>query len=217
VRGEDMYGFIYLTTNKINNKKYIGMCKNTHREGYIGSGTLLKEAIKKYGRENFERNVLQECETFEELCLAEASWIDHYNAVNDVNFYNLTSGGFGGNSDYMKEYWSHLNKEERKLVRNWHTPNFAGENNPMYGKTHTKETKKLIGSKSVNRNWNKPDHNGSKNPKSKKVLVEVDGIKKEYGCLKDFCKESVAPYTTLKSIAQSGRFSKKYKVKITYV
>ena len=106
-----MYGFIYLTTNKLNDKKYIGMCKNTHRENYIGSGKLLKQAIKKYGKENFERTVLQECQTFEELSASEIYWIKFYNGVEDSNFYNLTSGGFGGNSEYLKEYWSHLNKE----------------------------------------------------------------------------------------------------------
>jgi group I intron endonuclease len=216
--GEIMYGFIYLTTNKINGKKYIGMCKNTHREKYIGSGKLLKQAIKKYGKENFDRVILQECETLDELSQSEIYWINFYNAVEDNNFYNLTSGGFGGNSDYVKEYWSHLNKEERKVCRNWAKRSMVGSNNTMYGKKHTEETKKLIGSKSVNRNWNKPNHFGSKNPNAKKVLVESDSGKKYYDCLKDFYNEcKKAPYSTLKSIARGGRFSKKYEIKITYV
>jgi len=109
-----MYGFIYLTTNIINNKKYIGMCKNTHREGYLGSGKLLKCAIEKYGKENFTRIILQECQTFEELSQAEEYWIKFYDAVNDDNFYNLTSGGFGGNSDYLNEYWCKMSNDERK-------------------------------------------------------------------------------------------------------
>lgn len=213
-----MYGFIYLTTNKINGKQYIGMCKNTHRNNYLGSGKLLKLSIKKYGKENFDRVILQECETFEELSNAESYWIKHYNAVQDSNFYNLTSGGFGGNSDYLKEYWSHLNKEERKICRNWSRNSMVGENNPMFGKKHTEETKALIGSKSVNRNWNKPNHYGSKNPNAKKVLVECDGIKQNYDCLKDFYNTiSDIPYSTLKSIANTGNFSKKYKLRITYV
>lgn len=213
-----MYGFIYLTTNKINGKKYIGMCKNTHRENYIGSGKLLKQAVKKYGKENFDRVILQECETLDELSESEIYWINFYNAVRDNNFYNLTSGGFGGNSDCVKEYWSHLNKEERKVCRNWARRSMAGSNNTMYGKKHTEETKKLIGSKSVNRNWNKPNHFGSKNPNAKKVLVEIDSGKKYYDCLKDFYNEyKKAPYSTLKNIARDGRFSKKYEIKITYV
>jgi group I intron endonuclease len=174
--GEIMYGFIYLTTNKINGKKYIGMCKNTHRENYIGSGKLLKQAVKKYGKENFDRVILQECETLDELSQSEIYWINFYNAVEDTNFYNLTPGGFGGNSDYVKEYWSHLNKEERKVCRNWAKRSMVGSNNTMYGKKHTEETKKLIGSKSVNRNWNKPNHFGSKNPNAKIEFVIEDWV-----------------------------------------
>lgn len=215
-----MYGFIYLTSNKINGKKYIGMCKNTHREKYIGSGKLLKQAIKKYGKENFDRIILQECKTFDELSEAEIYWIKFYNAVEDSNFYNLTSGGFGGNSDYLKEYWSHLNKEERKACRNWSKKTMVGFNNPMYGKKHSIETKKMIGLKSVNRNWNKntPWMIGENNHMSKRVLVEMNKIKKEYSSLSFFSKMVPnIPYSTLKSIAQKNRFSKKYNLKITYV
>jgi group I intron endonuclease len=213
-----MYGFIYLTTNNINGKKYIGMCKYTHHENYLGSGKLLKQAIKKYGKENFERIILQECHSFDEMSRLEIYWIEYYNAVEDSSFYNLTSGGFGGNSDYLKEYWSRLNKEERKICRNWSKRDVKGSNNPMYGKKHKFETKLLIGSKSVNRNWNKPNHFGSNNPNSKKVLIETDTTKKYYDCLKEFYDEkTIAPYSTLKSIAKSGRFSKKYGIKISYV
>ncbi len=212
-----MYGFIYLTTNKINGKKYIGMCKNTHREKYIGSGKLLKQAIKKYGKENFDRIILQECGTLAELSECEIYWIKFYNAVEDSNFYNLTSGGFGGNSDYLKEYWSQLNKEERKTCRNWSRRNQSGSNNPMYGRKQTEETKQKIGLRSVNRNWHKPNHEGSNNPRAKKVLVEMCGTKKKYDCLKEFYNETkIAPYGTLKYIAKNGTFSKKYNLKITY-
>lgn len=213
-----MYGFIYLTTNKVNNKKYIGMCKNTHKKYYLGSGKLLKEAIKKYGKENFERVVLQECETFEELSKAEEYWIKKYNAVENEDFYNLTSGGFGGNSDYLKEYWNSFTKEERKISRKWSKNNMTGSNNPMYGKKHSEETKKIIGSKSVNRNWKKPNHNGENNPNSKKVLIELNGEKIEYNSLKDFYFVfGKLSYSMLKYLAQNGKISKKHNLKITYV
>ncbi len=212
-----MYGFIYLTENKINGKKYIGMCKSTHSNNYLGSGTTLKKAIKKYGKENFTRIILEECETFEKLNNAEEYWIKKYNAVNSNEFYNLTSGGYGGNSDYMKEYWSTFTEDERKLCRNWSKRNKFGENNPMWQKKHSEETKKLIGSKSINRNWNHPNHKGSSNPNAKKILVEMNGSKRYYNCLIDFCNNCGLNYSTLKSIAKDGRFSKKYNIKISYV
>ena len=63
-------GIIYLTQNQMNNKIYIGQ---TVRENvnYLGSGVFLKQAIKKYGRENFTREILEECDSLEELNAAE--------------------------------------------------------------------------------------------------------------------------------------------------
>jgi hypothetical protein len=49
-------GIIYLTTNQINGKIYIGQT-SINKHGYIGSGKLLKKAIKKYGKNNFIRTI----------------------------------------------------------------------------------------------------------------------------------------------------------------
>ena len=52
-----MYGYIYITTNNINNKKYIGKHKcNNFDTTYKGSGKLIKEAILKYGIKFYNRN-----------------------------------------------------------------------------------------------------------------------------------------------------------------
>ena len=50
-----MYGFIYITTNNLDGKKYIGQKSYSmpNWKRYLGSGIYLKRAIKKYGRENF--------------------------------------------------------------------------------------------------------------------------------------------------------------------
>ena len=55
------YGFVYITTNMINGKKYIGKRKySTGWEKYLGSGKYLKNALKKYGKYNFiKRNIIQ--------------------------------------------------------------------------------------------------------------------------------------------------------------
>ena len=45
-------GIVYLITNKINNRKYIGVDTNNNKN-YFGSGKSIKLALKKYGRENF--------------------------------------------------------------------------------------------------------------------------------------------------------------------
>jgi len=55
----DPYGFIYITTNLVNGKKYIGQKKFIRQwEYYLGSGRHLKNAINKYGKENFIREII---------------------------------------------------------------------------------------------------------------------------------------------------------------
>ena len=57
-----MYGYIYITTNIINNKKYIGKHKSLEfDENYKGSGIRLNQAINKYGINNFTTIILEQC------------------------------------------------------------------------------------------------------------------------------------------------------------
>lgn len=98
-----MYGFIYITTNHINGKKYIGQKKYdkyNHWKTYLGSGILLSRAINKYGRENFSKEIIEECETRDKLNAREKYWIFYHDAVNSDKFYNLASGGDGGRTCY---------------------------------------------------------------------------------------------------------------------
>jgi hypothetical protein len=50
---------IYITTNLINGKQYIGL-HSKNNKSYLGAGTLLLKAIKKYGKENFSKEILKE-------------------------------------------------------------------------------------------------------------------------------------------------------------
>lgn len=90
-----MYGYIYLTTNLINNKKYIGQHKcETFDKNYFGSGSIFKKALKKYGKDNFSISILCECCTAEELNEKEKYYINLYNAVGNDAFYNVNYGGY---------------------------------------------------------------------------------------------------------------------------
>ena len=98
---KEMYGFIYITTNHINGKKYIGQKqydKNNKWKTYLGSGIYLKRAIDKYGAENFSKEIIENCETKTSLDERERYWIEYYNAVESDKFYNIASGGDGGNT-----------------------------------------------------------------------------------------------------------------------
>ena len=93
-----MYGYIYLTTNLVNGKRYIGRHKsNIFDPTYIGSGIRLGLAINKYGRENFKTEILEECTSETDLNLKEEFYIKKFNAVEDTNFYNIQHGGYIGN------------------------------------------------------------------------------------------------------------------------
>lgn len=89
------YGYIYLIINLINNMKYIGQRKFGQKEPYLGSGKHLKCAITKYGKENFSKKILMECDTKEELDYFEKFFIASYNAVESDEYYNISSGGEG--------------------------------------------------------------------------------------------------------------------------
>lgn len=95
---EKYYGFIYITTNNINGKKYIGQKKYLSQKWktYLGSGIALNKAIDKYGKDNFTREIIENCITREELNEREKYWIKFYDATHSKDFYNIAKGGDGG-------------------------------------------------------------------------------------------------------------------------
>lgn len=102
-----MYGYIYETTNLINGKKYIGQHhSNLFDKSYYGSGVIIKKAIEKYGIENFEIKLLEECGSKEELNKREIYWINRMNAVKSDSYYNVAKGG---------HYWGKPRKLGYKL------------------------------------------------------------------------------------------------------
>ena len=100
-----MYGYIYITTNKINGKIYIGQHKAVQYDSnYLGSGKRIKSAFKKYGKENFENHIIEWCKDKQELCEKEKYWIRKYNSTNREFGYNISVGGeFGDVTAGMTE------------------------------------------------------------------------------------------------------------------
>lgn len=106
-----MYGYIYITINLIDGKKYIGRHKSeTFDINYYGSGKVILRAIKKLGAENFKCEILCECMSEDELNQKEEYYINLYNAVESREFYNLKPGGIG-KSEKGKIYINKNNKE----------------------------------------------------------------------------------------------------------
>ena len=88
--------YMYQIENKCNGKIYIGVHSTTDlSDGYMGSGILLKNAILKYGINNFEKTILDFFSTQEEAYKAEAAIVNpEFILRKDV--YNIVEGGQGG-------------------------------------------------------------------------------------------------------------------------
>lgn len=116
-----MYGYIYKTTNKINNKIYIGQKHSDTFLGnkYLGSGKRLKEAIRKYGKDSFVVELIECVDNASDMDEREIYWISFYHATDKNIGYNLSEGG-------------NVNRT------------FVGENNPFYGKHHSITTRQKI-------------------------------------------------------------------------
>ena len=103
------FGFIYITTNLKNGKRYIGkkiFDKKNEWKTYLGSGVALKSAIKKYGKENFIKTIVAYVYSDLELCEAEKEIISFLNATNSTDFYNIAAGGEGYNY-FGTDEWNH--------------------------------------------------------------------------------------------------------------
>lgn len=99
-----MYYTIYKVTNKINNKFYIGKhITNNLNDGYMGSGKLIRAAIKKYGEENFSKEMLHIFDNENEMNQKEKELV----VIIEMS-YNLCEGGKGG--------WSYVNRNGLNLT-----------------------------------------------------------------------------------------------------
>lgn len=93
-----MNHYLYRITNKINGKYYIGIHSSNlpfEKDTYFGSGTRLKQALRKYGRDSFIRELLETFSSREELLLREREIVTE-ELVQDPNCYNMWPGGQSG-------------------------------------------------------------------------------------------------------------------------
>jgi len=91
-----MFYIIYETTNLINGKKYIGKHKTSNLDDkYLGSGLYLQNAIRKYGSESFQRNILFVFDNEFEMNIKERELVNR-SLIDNNEYYNIALGGQGG-------------------------------------------------------------------------------------------------------------------------
>ena len=98
-----MYYYVYQITNLSNGKIYVGKhksAKNPFENVYFGSGKQITAAIKKYGIDNFKKEVLHYCNDAHEMAVKESEIVTE-DFVKRSDTYNMHKGGYGG--------WDHYN------------------------------------------------------------------------------------------------------------
>jgi group I intron endonuclease len=179
------YMYIYLTTNMITGKRYVGQhAANDKINDYFGSGLLLNKAIKKYGKSNFTKEIIENCVSEQQLNKREEYWIKEKNTINP-NGYNISGSGYGNGTRgvepwnkekhdiYSKETIEKMTKklklinvkgckghprseECKRKIGEKNKINSSGENNGMYGKHHSQESRDKMSKNMQGRiPWNK--------------------------------------------------------------
>lgn len=144
---KNYYGVIYKATNKINGKSYVGQTIQSlskRKIKHISDSVLKKEtnskfhnAIRKYGRENFNWQILKKC-VIDDIDKEEIRFIEKFGTIS--NGYNIAVGGKVLRGKDSPQYGKPLSKETKDKL----SKALSGPNNPMYGKTHSERARKLI-------------------------------------------------------------------------
>lgn len=199
-RKEKKYHFIYKTTCKLTNRYYIGMhSTDILEDGYLGSGDRLRYSIRKYGKENHQREILEFCDSREELKKREEEIVT-LNEIAKEECMNLALGVQGGKiwtddkqdkikegaSIYQKEKWKN-DSEYREKISNVLRENMKRNHqeskikyDTFKDKKHSEESKQKMSEKAKERKGSKNSQygtcwvtNGTENKKIKKEDLEL--------------------------------------------
>jgi hypothetical protein len=150
---EKKHHIIYKTTNLLSGRYYIGMhSTNNLDDGYMGSGDLIRKSIKKHGKENHKFEILERCDSREELASREEELVN-LQEIAKKDCMNLKVGGSGGLDGLTEQQINKIRKDpyyrkkisqiSSKTLKRLHSEGKI-KYNTFIGKKHSEETKKKI-------------------------------------------------------------------------
>lgn len=164
------YFYLYKVTNLQNNKIYVGVHKTKNLEdGYMGSGKSILNAIKKYGIENFRKDILEYFDSYEDALVREKEVVTE-EFLSRKDTYNLRRGGYGG-FDWINKKGLNWTSEKQKRICPFRTEEFLKEQKK--NKWLEKGGKKIGG-------WNKGMPSFFKKH-SKETIEKLKGHKRQVG------------------------------------
>ena len=111
-------------------------------DGYLGSGKVLKSAIKKYGESAFTRTILMTFDSFEEMAENERALVNQ-KMVDDPTYYNMRVGGIGFAPGHTVGKGRCKSEEHRRKISINQIERFKDPtNHPSFGKAQSVETKR---------------------------------------------------------------------------
>lgn len=156
---------VYVHTNTINNKRYVGITSKKPEERWGNGGSGYRKnmhfwsSIQKYGWDNFEHEIINSKLTHDEACKIEKDLIKRYQSNNNRYGYNLTDGG-EGISGYK------ISEETKEKLRQ-----------ANLGKSLTEETRKKISQKL--KGYKKSE--AEKEAISKRMSLKIGELNNMYG------------------------------------
>jgi group I intron endonuclease len=182
---KDPYGFIYITTNLVNGKRYLGQKEFGQKnwKTYLGSGIAFKNALRTYGEANFSRNIIHICYSEEELNQIEYELSVFFDVVESDDWYNLVLGG-GVSRGWHPSEETKIKMSERAKIRfadqtnhpRYGKPGLGGERNSQYGIS----PKDRMDKETYNQ-WYERHKTYWKNPTTKGVHIWEDKIHPKLG------------------------------------
>lgn len=224
-----MKHFIYKTTNKINKKYYYGAHSTEKDDDYLGSGTALNDAIKKYGKNNFVREIVCYCSSVEELYSLEEKIIAKH--LGNKMCYNLKPGGksgwynvnFSGIHKGMNNVMNRCQEIKKQVIEN-------GKKTRLTNKEYYDNISRINGRKAkekcagvkcpakgdserIKKQWEQNYEKMRNSLCNYFIVISPDGIEHKTNRLEEFCKQKNLTYTSVWNTSRTNKPVKKGKSK----